>query len=1044
MTAQGELIAYANVPTRSNPIEAGREVLVSIGRGFESPPRISGFYATGSGRHLVRGLYGVDGCIDEISAQARSVRELNRDVDTIIEIGGQDSKFIRLKDGEVHDFVMNRMCAAGTGSFLAEQADRLKVDIEDEFAALAIKAQAPVNLGTRCTVFMDSDLVHHIQLGKEKQDLCAGLAYSIAQNYLDMVVRSRPIGTNVIFQGGVASNAAVHAAFEAILERPITVHPYPTHSGAIGAALIARDEMADRASCFSGFMHLDQHYALESFVCSECENACEIKRVKSERPASFGSICGKYETVPHGKNRPESLFSLRRRWLFDDYPVRTSRHARGDIGLPLGIGMHEQLPFWKTFFAALGFNPVVSGATTRAIAEQGAQKLPVETCMSVKILYGHALHLAGKGYRLFVPHTAKQKPDGENEACFLCPYAQASGYIIRSKICRETIILSYPGDAADDGWVHAASRAMAIDKREVAGALEQARAAMREFKRRCRAHGQLVLKDLSESQKTGIVIIGRPYVLGDSYITMDLSRQLERLGNVPIPMDFLDMDKIEVPSFFEDMHWYMGRQALKAAEYVRGNKNLACISLTTFGCGPDAFICQYLESVLQHAPHLVLEFDEHRADTGMVTRLEAFLRTLGPAERFTRADVYLNKGPVCKDRSLRDYRYFIQHFSDHAYAFAGSLRAVGCQADVLPETDDSSIRLAKGYAHGNECHPYHSVLGDLLRLVAQPGFNPAGAAYFSPKYDGPCLLNQYGTAIRIIMENIGAGDVALLNIGNMAVMDELFPVYPVYLARSSYAIDRLSKWAAEIRPYERRHGEVRAVHQHNMELLLQRMQQRRLDAGIREAVASMQAIALSERRDLPVIGIVGDIYTRLNAHANFGLADKLNANGFEVWTSALIMDVVLLGYEQRSRDLLDRGQRLKGIIARGYLPAARILRASVDRYFPDIIRTPQESPFPDVNRRIASYIDHRVDKFISLNINRIGEFRQAGADGVLNVMCPGCMVGTVSEAFFPELRRQYADLPLESLSFGDQQSTHVDNRLEAFCYLVKESRTRTG
>jgi predicted nucleotide-binding protein (sugar kinase/HSP70/actin superfamily) len=857
-----------------------------------------------------------------------------------------------------------------------------------------------------------------------------------------MVVRSRPIGSNVIFQGGVANNTAVHAAFEALLGREIMVHPYPAYSGALGAALTARDEMADKASRFSGFTHLDKHYALESFVCSDCENACEIKRVQSDTPFSFGSICGKHDTASSGKTPPQSPFSLRQKWLFDDYPVRKSRHIRGDIGLPMGLGMHEQLPFWKTFFAALGFNPVVSGSTTRAIAEQGAQKLPVETCMPIKVLFGHALHLAGKGCRLFVPHTMKLKPDGENDACFLCPYTQASGYIIRSKICPQTVVLEYPADTSEDGWVYSASRTLAIGKREVAGALKQARAAMHEFRRRCRECGQQVLNGLDDSQKPCIVLIGRPYVLGDRYITMDLPRQLERLGVTPIPMDFLDLDNTRVPPFFDDMHWYMGRQSLKAAEYVRGNNNLACITLTTFGCGPDAFIGQYIESILQHAPQLVLEFDEHRADTGMITRLEAFLRTLRHAGRFSRTDVYLNKGPIRKDRPLREYRYFIQHFSDHAYAFAGALRAVGCHAEVLPETDDTSVRLAKGYAHGNECHPYNSVLGDLLRLVKQPGFNPAGSAYFSPKYDGPCLLNQYGTAIRIILERIGAGDVALLNIGNMAVMDELFPVYPLYLARSSHAIDRLSKWAAEIRPYERKPGEVQAVHKRNMELLLERMQQRRLDTGIREAVASMQAIELSERRDLPVIGIIGDIYTRLNAHANFGLADKLNASGFEIWTSALIMDVVLLGYEQRSRDLHDHGKHLKGIIARGYLPAARILRASVDRYFPDIIRTPQESAFPELNRRIAPYIDHRVDKFISLNINRVGELQQAGADGVLNVMCPGCMVGTVSEAFFPELRRQYADLPLESLSFGDQQSTHVDNRLEAFCHLVRESRNR--
>lgn len=1036
------LVASARTATRSRPIEASIEVLHILERNLKPGVRIAGFYATGSGRYLVRDLFGADGCIDEITAQARSAAALDGEADTIIEIGGQDSKFIRLKNGAVHDFVMNRMCAAGTGSFLAEQAERLDVAIEDEFARLALQAAAPVNLGTRCTVFMDSDLVHHIQLGKGRDDLCAGLAYSIAQNYLDMVVKSRQIGAHVIFQGGVANNTAVQAAFEALLKREITVHPDPSLSGAIGAALIAAQEIPDGPSRFIGFDRLDQPYTVQSFVCPECENACEIKQVHTERGcSSFGSICGRYEhdTAP---SAGASLFTLRYRWLTDDYPTRKTARSRGDIGLPLGLSLHEQLPFWKTFFTALGFNPVISGRTTRAIAEQGAQKLPVETCMPIKVFYGHALHLAEQGYPLFIPHTPKQMADGENQACFLCPYTQAIGYIVRSKVSPQTIILEYPDSSDDEGWIFAAARTLGIPRAEVTDALGQARDAMHAFKRRCRDEGQRLLSQIDSSGQKAVVLIGRPYTSGDRLVNMDLPRQLTRLGAQAIPMDFLPLEDVPVPVFFEDLHWYMGRQALKAAEVVRAHPRLSAIVLTNFGCGPDAFIGQYLESILEHTPHLVLEFDEHRADTGMITRVEAYLRTLANPTAFSRTDVYKHKKPVRKDRSLREYRFFIQRFSDHAYAYAGSLRAAGCRAEVLPETDDTSTQLGKRHAQGNECHPYHSVLGDLLRLVTQPGFNPDGVAYYTPQYDGPCLLNQYGTAIRTVLGRLDIEGVALLNIGNMAVMDEIFPIYPLYLARSSYAIDRLFKWATEIRPYEKVPGEVQRVHRANMEMLLKRMGERRLDAGIREAVKHMQAIALESRRDRPVIGIAGDIYTRLNAHANFGLYDKLIANGFEVWPSALVMDVVLLGYEQRVRDLLDKGQKMKGLIAHGYIAAAAILRRSVDRYFPSDIRTPQESGFPRLEQRLSPYISHRVDKFISLNINRIGEFHEAGAHGVLNVMCPGCMVGTVSEAFFPELRERYDDLPLESLSYGDQQATHIDNRIEAFLHLVRESQAQ--
>jgi len=1045
ISPDGGILASGCVPTKARPIDATKNALSIIKETIKDGPMVRGFYSTGSGRYLVRDIFGADASVDEISAQARAATDLSGDIDTIIEIGGQDSKFIRIKDGMIENFVMNRVCAAGTGSFLEEQADRLAIRIDKEFEEYAFKGRQPVDLGSRCTVFMDSDLIHHIQQGQTRKNLCAGLAYSIAQNYLDNVVGSSKTGDHIVFQGGVANNLAVHVAFESILGRKIEIHPTPSISGALGAALVARDEMMNLEckSRFVGFEALDQPYNIKTFTCTGCENTCEITKIRnnSGQTSYFGSICGVYEKKKEEREEVSSLFSLRDKLLMEDccdpdtYPDVT----RGKIGIPLGLLMYEQLPFWKTFFRFLGFETDISGHTNKDIATLGVERLPVEACMPVRLIYGHAAYLKEKGVgRIFIPHTRKIAPDGEMDGYYLCPYSQGIPYIVRSNLDIETVILEFPGNSCDRGWINATSNTLGIPKDEISSALDKGIEAIKNFKAMCREHGEKILNKLYKEDKRGIVLIGRPYNLYDRYINMDLARHIAGLGIIPIPMDFLPLEKEKVPPFLDDLHWYMGRQCIKAANAVRKNPRLSCIVLTNFGCGPDGFIAQYLESVLAHTPHMLLEFDENRADTGTVTRLEAFVRNISTHTKWSRKDVFLSIGPDGKDRPLKDYRYYVQYFSDHAYAFVGALKASGCHAELLPPTDKTSWQLSKRYAYGHECHPYHSVLGDLLKLTMRKDFDPDGAVYYSPKYDGPCLLTQYGTAMKLILERLNM-PVRLIDIGNTSVMKELGYTYPLYLARGAYAIDRLFKWATEIRPYERNKGDVNSVHRQNMELLVRRMAQRQLDAGIKEAVENMKAVGLKDTRDRPIIGIAGDIYTRLNEHANFGLYEKLEDMGFEVWPSALIMDLVLLGYEQRFKEYQLKGERMKAAGAMMWLPAARLLRKSIDRYFPDSIRTPQESPFPELYNRISPYINYQVDRFVSLNINRIGEFYDKSACGVLNVMCPNCMIGTLSEAFFPQLREKYNNLPIESLMFEDQQTTNNINRLEAFEYLVKES-----
>ncbi|MCG6926684.1 MAG: acyl-CoA dehydratase activase [Acidobacteria bacterium] len=281
LDARDRVVARRYLLTAGKPLDAVREGLRQIGGEIGARLEVVGVGTTGSARHLVGQYVGADVVRNEITAQARAAVAIDPAVDTVFEIGGQDSKFIRIDQGVVVNFAMNNACAAGTGSFLEEQAERLDLSIRDDFAKLALQAPAPSCLGERCTVFMESDLVHHQQRGASVENLTAGLAYSIVHNYLNRVVGSRTVGSRILFLGGVAHNAAVASAFEAVLGRPVRVPPHHDVTGAIGAALLAREERASgsaHGTRFRGFESARRRYESQSLVCRACPNLCEVKQ----------------------------------------------------------------------------------------------------------------------------------------------------------------------------------------------------------------------------------------------------------------------------------------------------------------------------------------------------------------------------------------------------------------------------------------------------------------------------------------------------------------------------------------------------------------------------------------------------------------------------------------------------------------------------------------------------------------------------------------------------------------------------------------------
>jgi predicted CoA-substrate-specific enzyme activase len=359
---QAQVVARRYLHTAGKPLEAVRNALLEIRDEVGDRVVVQGVGTTGSGRYLTGDFVGGDVVRNEITAQARAAIAINPEVDTIFEIGGQDSKYISIHNGTIVDFAMNSACAAGTGSFLEEQAERLKISLRQDFSPMACTAECPSALGERCTVFMESDIIHHQQQGAQVDELSAGLAYAIAQNYLNRVVHRRQVGQTIFFQGGVANNQSVVAAFQQLTHKPITVPPHNDVTGAIGAALLAMDALTIQRSTgkqvpsnFKGFDLRDRTYQTTVFTCKACPNLCDINRVtiSGEPPLFYGARCDKFEeagrsNTAHSTALPD-LFAERNELLVGSYAApETPRNGRRRVAMPRALTYYDLFPYWRT------------------------------------------------------------------------------------------------------------------------------------------------------------------------------------------------------------------------------------------------------------------------------------------------------------------------------------------------------------------------------------------------------------------------------------------------------------------------------------------------------------------------------------------------------------------------------------------------------------------------------------------------------------------------------------------------------------------------
>ncbi len=488
---------------------------------------------------------------------------------------------------------------------------------------------------------------------------------------------------------------------------------------------------------------------------------------------------------------------------------------------------------------------------------------------------------------------------------------------------------------------------------------------------------------------------------------------------------------------------------LKTAVWISNTDDIYPVVVGNFGCGPDSFTFPLLQEILEHGPSLFLEFDEHRADAGLVTRVEAFAHRVASwrrrEQRQKSKDEVGRKGSGRKKSVTRvsthdeKMEYIIPYFSDHARAFAGAFGSKGIKARVLPLPDHNSYEAGVEFSGGKQCHPFQLIAGDLVNL-ARANDLPQGARYLLPIVETSCLISQYVPTIQLYMDKLGRGDVRVVSANSLGLLDKFGPMFVFNLGKALLGIEYLSRLRFEMRPYEREKGSVDQAYFAGLETIYQSQLEEKTNLGILEAAQALDAVATRDRGSKPVIAITGDVYTRVNPAANGGLFKLLEDLGCEVWPSPTLVDVIMTGQEILTRQYWQEGKPLDMVSSWGRVLVNNLGASNVIKSFEGRLVNLMDPHAEEVLKYTDGILPGEPELLVTLNVAKHVDFANKGVDGILNVYCLNCLVGTATTSIFKQLIDRTSGVPMMPLVFDAMGGTHVKNRVEAFVHRVERSR----
>ena len=1013
---RGELLwsYYAN--NQGSPIETAKRAVSALARELPESAHILRECSTGYGEALLKAAFSLDEGEVETIAHCTAAAFFDPQVDCVLDIGGQDMKCIKLHNGSVDNVLLNEACSSGCGSFIENFAASLGYSAEG-FAKEALFAPHPVDLGTRCTVFMNSNVKQAQKEGAGVPDISAGLAYSVIKNALYKVIKladPSELGAHVVVQGGTFYNKAVLRAFERISGAEAVCPDISGLMGAFGAALIARSHYHGQETAMLPLAEIETlEYKTQTLRCGGCSNRCmlTVTRFPGGRRYTTGNRCEKGAGNTDAHEKGADLFAYKRERLFRYPPLAAEAAPRGELGIPRVLNMYENYPFWATFFKALGFRVILSPLSDRRLYERGMESIPSESeCYPAKLAHGHVQWLIDEGvHTIFHPcvfFEHQETPDAQNH--FNCP-----------------IVVSYPEnlknnvEAAADGEVEYLKPFLAftsektvadrmarfcreqwgIPEKETRQAVSLAWAEQQRAKEDIRAEGARVLKKMRQEGRCGVVLAGRPYHL-DPEINHGIPELIASYGLDVLTEDSLPIDFTPERPLRANDQWVYHSRLYTAAEFVRRCDGLELIQLNSFGCGLDAVTTDQVSEILEGSNKLytVLKIDE----VNNLGAVRIRIRSLLAAMRIRREKgIYAHPQSAAYHRAaftkkMRDEKWTLLapqmspiHFDVLEPVFAKH----GYNVVLLKNDDRKAIDMGLKYVNNDACFPSITVVGQLMEAVTSGRYDTDHLALMMTQTGGCCRASNYVGFIRRALEKAGYGHIPVVSVNlNGMEKNEGFTLSKGLIMDAVHALvygDLFMRCLYHVRPYELEKGSAEAIHQKWKEIcvdsLVNPKTKWRYADVCRGIVADFDALPIAETLRKPRVGIVGEILVKYMPLANNHLVELLEAEGAEAVVPDLLdfFNYSIYGRDFRHKNL---GTSWKdSVVAKAGVEMLRRLRAPALEALEKSRRFEAPMPIGDVAKLAEPFL--AIGNQYGEGWFLTGEMAELLTSGTPNIVC---------------------------------------------------------
>ena len=910
--SEGELLFSTYSNNHGSPIETARAAIAQIAAVMPEGARIARACSTGYGEALLKAAFHLDDGEVETVAHTTAAAFFDPQVDCVLDIGGQDMKCIKLKSGTVDTVMLNEACSSGCGSFIENFASSLGYTAA-EFAKEALFARSPVDLGTRCTVFMNSNVKQAQKEGAPVSDISAGLAYSVIKNALFKVIKladARDLGAHIVVQGGTFYNQAVLRAFEKIAHTEVVCPDISGIMGAFGAALIARRSYEGAPSSMRSFEEIaNLNYTSKAVRCGGCENNCMLTVNTFEGGGRYisGNRCEKKVKSTAAAEKGENLFEYKRARIFACEPLSEEEAPRGTIGLPRVLNMYENYPYWATFFKELGFRTVLSPFSSHAIYELGMDSIPSESeCYPAKLAHGHVKWLFDHGVKtVFHPcvfYEYKETPDAQNH--YNCPMVVSYPENLKNNVEEVTsgemeyirpFIAFTSEKTAEDRLVALCRERWGIPAREVRLAAKKAWAEQRNAKADLRKKGKETLIKMEKEGKRGIVLAGRPYHI-DPEINHGIPELVASYGLYVFTEDSLPLDyNPERPLRVVDQ-WVFHSRLYQAAEFVRTREDLELIQLFSFGCGLDAVTSDQVCEILEGSGKLytLLKIDEISNLGAARIRIRSLLAAMDMRRRMCmKADpkpIAYERKHFTKEMFDRDYTILAPQLSPlHFDIIQPLFEKYGYHVIMLDNATKKAVDIGLKYVNNDACYPSIVTTGQLMEAVLSGKYDVNRLALMMTQTGGCCRASNYVGFIRRALQKAGLPQIPVISLNaNGMEKNEGFRITLPMLKdgmRGLICGDVIMRCLYRTRPYEKTPGSADALQKKWQKKCIECLSAKKPEMSFKALcaaiVADFDALPLDESVQKPRVGIVGEILVKFMPLANNYLVSLLEKEGAE-------------------------------------------------------------------------------------------------------------------------------------------------------------------